>query len=139
MKLPRESVGRALEAFASVDLGDPRRERRLRRTATKLAQNPGVSFPEAMGSDADVQGGYRLINNAHVTLDALIESYAEQTAERARSVRRVLAIHDSTTCTFEHANPEEVGYLHTGKPGFTFHYTLVLDAEGKRRPLGVVN
>ncbi len=137
--LPPDSVQRTISAFTTVELGDWRREQRLRRTVSLLAQSPAVSFPDAMGSDADLQGGYRLVNNPHVTLGALIDAYSDETAARARSLKHVLAIHDSTKCKFEQADPREVGYLHTGKPGFTFHYTLVVDAEGKRRPLGVTN
>lgn len=35
-----------------------------------------------------------------------------------------------------HANPDIIGYLNTGKPGFYCHYTLVVDADSQR-PLGV--
>lgn len=137
MKLPPESVDRVRRAFNSIDLGDPRRKRRLDRTAGKLAENPTVSFPEVMGSDADLQGGYRLLNNPHVTLKALLDSYADETAARAAPLHRVLAIHDSTTCVFEQADPAQTGYTHTGKPGFAFHYTLIVEGSAKRRPLGV--
>jgi hypothetical protein len=51
----------------------------------------------------------------------------------------VLAIHDTTTCTFRHADPEEVGYLNTGKPGFPLHLTLLVDTGEWRRPLGLTH
>ena len=106
-------------------------------TVSKLARRPGVSFPEAMGSDAELQGGYRLVNNPNVTLEALMEAHAASTAERARSAGSVLAIHDTTSCGFAHADPAEIGYLNTGKAGFRFHYTLIADADGEKRPLGI--
>jgi hypothetical protein len=89
-----------------------------------------------MGTEAELEAAYRLVNNTHVTMDRVQAAHAEETARRARSVGEILAIHDTTPCHFAHADPTDVGYLNTGKPGFYAHYTLVVDAES-RRPLGV--
>ena len=137
MKLPNASVERVAANFQSVELGDPRREKRLVKTVAKLAARPSVSFPEAMGSSADEQGGYRLVNNPHVTLDALLEAQSGATAARARAAGPVIAIHDTTPCRFPNADPAEVGYLNTGKAGFNFHYSLVVDGKEMTRPLGI--
>jgi hypothetical protein len=40
-------------------LGDPRRTKRLERIACELARNPGLSFPEAIGSEGQLEGLYR--------------------------------------------------------------------------------
>ena len=37
--------------YRSAALGDTRRTKRLERIALGLARNPGLSFPEAMGSE----------------------------------------------------------------------------------------
>ncbi len=139
MELPPSSIERVVASLASVDLGDPRRNRRLGLTVANLARCPDATFPEAMGSDGAVQGGYRLVNNRYVTLDALIEAQARGTADLAKDAELVLAIHDTTTCKFEHVDPAELGYLNTGKAGFRFHYTLAVDLKRNRRPLGVVH
>ena len=98
-----------------------------------------MRIPQAMGSSAALEGAYRLFHNQRVTLDKLTEAYAKATAERAREVGRVLAIHDTTTCEFAHADAEDVGYLSTGRAGFMAHYCLVVAADDSRRPLGIVN
>lgn len=139
MQLPPESIDRAASAFAKLDLGDPRRAERLVQTVRRLAERPHVSIPQAMGSEAELEGAYRLLHNRHVTIDQLSEAHAKTTAERARSVGRVLAIHDTTTCEFAHAAPEDVGYLSTGKAGFMAHYSLVVAGDGTRRPLGIAH
>src|SRR5215207_7195934 len=36
MKLPKGSIGRVMEAFEGLSLGDPRREKRLRNMVSKL-------------------------------------------------------------------------------------------------------
>jgi hypothetical protein len=47
-------------------------------------------------------------------------------------------VHDTTTCEFAHADPEEVGYLPTGA-GFNLHISLAIDTGKWRRPLGVLS
>lgn len=137
MKLPKGSLARVAKAFEGIDLGDPRRQKRLGKTATKLAKRPSASLPEAMESEPELEGAYRLANNLAIDPQQLFGSLAAATAERAKMAGTVLVIHDTTTCTFEHADPDEVGYLSTGKAGFYAHYSLVIDGDAWRRPLGV--
>ncbi len=139
MKLSKSSVDRVLTAFSGLDLGDPRRTRRVLRTVENLALNPRASFPEAMGTEADIEGAYRLMSSPHVAMKALNEAHSEVTAKRALAAGRVLAIHDTTTCEFKHADAEKVGYLNTGKAGFLVHYTLVVNADDSRQPLGIAH
>ncbi len=40
MKLPNDLVARVVDQFASVELGDPRREARLRAVAARMARHP---------------------------------------------------------------------------------------------------
>jgi hypothetical protein len=139
MKLPADSVDRILSAFETVELGDPRRSERLTHTLRKLAGSPEATIPEAMGSDAELEGAYRLLRNPRVTLEKLTLAHAEATAKRARAAGAVLVIHDTTTCEFAHAAAAEVGYLSTGKAGFMAHYSLAVTADECRQPLGVAD
>src|SRR5688572_12305151 len=125
MKLPKSSVDRIVSVFDGVELGDPRRTERLKKTVRKLSRQPQAVLPEAMGSEAELEGAYRFMNSEHVSFDSLNEAHARATANRARAAGKVLAIHDTTTCAFSHADAAEVGYLNTGKAGFMAHYSLV--------------
>lgn len=136
MRLREDAVERVANVFADAELGDPRRVQRVMHTVRRLAAAPDVSFPRAMGNEADVEGAYRLLNSTHVSSRPLADAYGRSTAERARDVGTVLAIHDTTTCEFPHADPEHVGYLPTGA-GFLAHYTLIVGADASQRPLGV--
>jgi hypothetical protein len=137
MKLPNASVRRIVADLVPADLGgDPRRTRRLVRMVSKLAKKPTATLPDVMASEAELEGAYRFVNNPHVTMSALHEAHAAQTARRARKEQRVLALHDTTPCECPHADPAHVGFLTTGKPGFYAHYSLVVGADS-RRPLGV--
>lgn len=137
-KLKRESVRRITSEFEGAQLGDPRRSQRLLQMVAKLAEHPAWSLPDAMGSEAELEGAYRFVNNPEVTLEALLAPHAAKTAERARQAGMVLAIHDTTPCACPHADAEEVGYLNTGKAGFYVHYALIVGVNS-RLPLGVAH
>lgn len=139
MKLPNDSVDRIVSSFATVELGDPRRAERLESMLRRLAETPRATTPDAMVTEAELEGAYRFLRSPHVTLEALTLAHSEAAAVRARKVQSVLAIHDSTTCEFAHASASEVGYLPTGKAGFIAHYTLIVANDGSLRPLGVAN
>lgn len=139
MKLSADAVARVSSQMSRAQLGDPRRSRRLARVAAKLAAAPTSSIPHALEGDAEVQAAYRLVNNHRVTFEAVLTPHIEATVEDAREVREILLVHDTTDCSFPTLDPEEIGYLQTGKAGFRLHFTLALDWERWRRPLGVIH
>jgi hypothetical protein len=138
-RLETEAVVRMLDDLGRSDLGDPRRVARAQRVVERLAANPGASLPDALVTDSELEGAYRLFSNERVTFNHLIDAHAQGTADRAREAGLVLAIHDTTTCVFRHADPKDVGYLNTGKPGFLLHLTLLVDTREWRRPLGLTH
>lgn len=136
MELSSSSVRRIVEDLNRADLGgDPRRTARLEKVVARLASNPSATLPDMVESEAELQGMYRLVNNSRVTMSALHAAHAAATAVRAGQEQRVLAIHDTTPIACRHANPANVGFLNTGKPGFYAHYTLLV-SEASRLPLG---
>jgi hypothetical protein len=139
MKITRGSAEQLLAELVGATLGDPRRNARAARIVEKLTDDPSRSLPAALGKDADVQGCYRFVNNPEVCFDALHAGHAAATGQRARAAGEVLVLHDTTHCSFEHLDPEELGYLPTGKAGFHLHLGLVLDGSTWKRPLGVIH
>jgi hypothetical protein len=138
-RLEAEAIDRILADFARAELGDPRRMARVQDVAERLSALPGGSLPDAMGTDAALEGAYRLFSNEHVTFEHLIDAHAKGTLERACASELVLALHDTTTCQFPHADPDQIGYLNTGKPGFLLHIALVVDTRIWKRPLGLAH
>lgn len=138
-RLESDAISRIVDDLSRSDLGDPRRVARAQGVVARLAAKPDSSLPDAMVTDAELEGAYRLFSNAAVTFEKLFDAHALGAVERARGAELVLAIHDTTTCTFRHADPREVGYLNTGKPGFPLHLTLLVDAREWRRPLGLTH
>lgn len=138
-RLDEDAVARMMDALGRADLGDPRRVVRAQQVTARLAATPDASLPDAMVTDAELEGAYRLFSNDRVTFERLFDAHALNTAERARAAGQVLAIHDTTTCKFRHADPREVGYLNTGNPGFLLHLTMLIDTKEWRRPLGLTH
>lgn len=138
-RLESDAIARVVGDIARADLGDPRRVARAQAVIARMAGSPDASLPDALVTEAELEGAYRLFNNEHVTFETLFDAHALATVERAHGAGLVLAIHDTTPCTFRHADPEEVGYLNTGKPGFPLHLTLLVDTREWRRPLGLTH
>lgn len=138
-RVEADAIARMRRDLGQADLGDPRRVVRAQQIIERLAGAPSASLPKALVTTAELEGAYRFFNNEHVTFDELLASHARGTAERARGAKVVLAIHDTTTCSFSHADPREVGYLSTGKAGFLLHLALLVDTRDWRRPLGIAH
>lgn len=134
-----ELVARVVREFTGLDLGDPRRSERVLKMVEAMAKRPQDSLPASLGTEAELEGAYRLLNNEQVEYDDLLAEHRDRTIERAEQAGDVLVLHDTTTCTFEHGDPSEIGYLPTGKAGFFVHTSLVVDARRQRRPLGVLH
>ncbi len=86
----------AEQQFGQVDVGDARLERRTVEMAARMAQQPGASLPQQMGDRADLVAGYRLLDNAKVSHEALIESPCRATLARAANEPVVLLTQDIT-------------------------------------------
>lgn len=139
MKLPKDARGRLLEEFAEAELGDSRRTKRLGQMVAALSRSPQASLPTALGSEDELEGAYRFLSNEAFDFDDLLHEHQERTGSRSAAVRRVLVLHDTTTCSFSHLLPTELGYLQTGKAGFFLHVSMVVDADNHRRPLGIIH
>jgi hypothetical protein len=138
-RLNQDSISRLVREVATAQLGDPRRAKRAAQMMARMGALPNESLPNVFGTEAELEGAYRFFNNDSVCFGDLLEPHAESAARRAAGAGVVLAVHDTTTAQFGHADAELVGYLPTGKPGFLLHLTLLVDTRDWRRPLGIVH
>jgi len=123
--------------YRGAVLGDQRRSERLERIGRDLARNPGLSFPEAMRTEGQLEGLYRFLNNDEVTFEAVHAPHAEQTRLRCQGHERVLVLHDTTVLTFN-GEREGLGRIHDAGAtrGFRLHASLAVTPT--RTPLGVL-
>ncbi len=128
----------AAQELKSVDLGDPRRGRRLIQIVEALAAQPGASVPQACGTPAKTKATYRFWDDAHVTPDAIQASHFERTAERAQRKGLVLAVQDTTELDYaDHPHTQGLGPLENGwQNGFKVHSSLAVSPDGV--PLGLL-
>jgi hypothetical protein len=127
------------EEFEGVDLGDPRRSRRAKGVAGRLAAQPGASLPAAMVDRAMLEGLYRHLPSEGVQFEALLGSHVRKSVARVAEAPEAYAIHDSTECSFGGASRRPgLGTINAKDQGFLAHVTLAVAADGTRLPLGVL-
>lgn len=116
---------------------DARLDARLASIVAAMAKDPAGSLPSVCTS-AELEGAYRFFSNYRVTPDAILAPHYRRTAARAAAEPRVLVVHDSTDFSFR-ADGQRKGLGRRISSGQTFfgHLSLVLAADGSRRPLGV--
>lgn len=126
------------EVFRRADLGDPRLVRRAVGLAESLAQSPDRSLPKIWSTSAELEAAYRFLRNRRTQFESLMEAVQQATREQALQKRRVLVLHDTTDIAAQGAEPEEVGYLQTGKAGFYVHHALCVGCDDVTSPLGIL-
>jgi hypothetical protein len=125
--------------FASAELGDARRSARLVRVVQAIAEEPGIGFPRALGSTAELEAFYRFLNNDAFDASAVFEPHRLATLTRAADAQEdVIFIHDTTTVEYRGEGTREgLGYTTAlGRQGFMAHVSLCLGARSGL-PLGV--
>lgn len=131
----------AVGEFDTLIVPDKRLAARVQRFVQCAWRDPSASLPDMLQDAAQLEGGYRLLSNDRVTMQALHAPHQARTAERARLARDVVVVHDTTEVETAYADPSDVGYLHTGRTGYRAHVSLALCVEPNRasRPLGVLS
>jgi hypothetical protein len=129
----------AASDFVGVRLPDLRLAKRLVKVVASLEEQPDASFPKVFESDSDLEAFYRFVGNDRVDWNAVFDGHVESTVSRAKSRKRVLALHDSSLFQFGGVEVRE-GCFRTAKDksGFLGHTCLAVSADGLRQPLGLL-
>lgn len=125
--------------FEGAKLGDIRLNRRLKKVVESVEKQPGIAFPKALVTGADMEGFYRFLSNPKVTLEALLQPHREATAARVVGFDEVLVLHDTSVFPFTGEKKRKgLGRLRKSGHGFLGHFSLVVAADEQREVLGVV-
>lgn len=124
----------ASRLFGHCQLGNVQRTRRLVKTAATLAGNGGGTVARACKSAAaELEGGYRLMRNAHIKVETMMHAGFEATAASVMTRSRLLAIDDSTTLSYAHGIVSMLGdtggKVASRKRGLWVHSAVLVDAE----------
>ncbi|NRA33820.1 MAG: IS4 family transposase [Polyangiaceae bacterium] len=129
-------AGDVATEFDGSELGDPRRERRLGKIASKLGDDPGASFPDVFSTGAELEGFYRFLRNDSFDWTDVLKPHVEATCARAEELGECLAIHDTTNFIFK-GERDGLGPTSSKAQGFIGHLSLLVGMDDARTPLGV--
>lgn len=122
--------------FGQCDLGDVRRNRRLKTVASHMLASPELTLPQQNVQWSDLKAAYRLFDNDHVTFDAVADEHWQQT--RKTKPGRYLFISDTTDVNFtSHRATTGLGQLGNGVGrGMQLHNCLVYSCNDEL-PVGI--
>jgi hypothetical protein len=124
----------AEEEFKTLDLGDPRREKRVRQMAGDFFANMGRTIPQASAGWAGAKAAYRCLDNEAVTPVAILAAHRAASLARAETEAVVLVVQDTTTVNLS-TQPQTRGLgpisNNPGKTlGYFLHASLALGESG---------
>lgn len=122
----------AMTQFATADLHDKRRTKRLVLLATQIAADPSGSFPQQTESWNDLRAAYTLFDCEDVTFQAIASHHWELTKKTAGE--RLLIIADTTEIDYGPCR-QVTGLSPVGSgigQGFHLHSGLMVSAEDDR-------
>jgi hypothetical protein len=131
----------AQQELSRARLGDARLHARLLSLARDFYAQPRAQIPQACGSRAKTKAAYRFFDHPHTSMDAILQSHYQASAERARGERVVLAVQDTTSLNYD-AQPaiENLGPIGTRADcwfGLMVHDTMAFSPAGL--PLGLID
>ena len=126
------------DEFKTIELGDPRLNRRAVLLAERLGQKPSASIPNACQSWAETAAAYRFLSNEQVSWDKVLSPHWQASQARMAQHKVVLCIQDSTELDYNGQAITGLGPLsYEAQRGLYLHPTYVVTPE--REPLGVMN
>ncbi len=134
----------AREEFGQSDLGDARLDDRLQKLVEKLAADPGMSIPKAMGDWSQAKAAYRFFANDDVTREKILDPHYRATSKRLTEMESVLVVQDSCFLNYTH-HPATEGLGNIGSKGqknqlrgVIIHSALAVEP-GTHRVLGLLD
>jgi hypothetical protein len=124
--------------YDAVELGDPRRGRRLRRIVEAAKERPGIGFPQMFDSDSQTEGFYRFVNNDAVDSAGVLAGHIANSLGRAEQEGICLVVHDTTEISYSgEVSRAGLGRVGGSNAGYLAHASLLVSADGDRVPLGI--
>ncbi|EMN74211.1 hypothetical protein LEP1GSC102_4431, partial [Leptospira interrogans str. UI 09600] len=84
------------EEYVSLNLGDKRLDKRLKKIVSMMTKRGGMSLPDIFGNWSETKGAYRFFSNPKVCYDKIISPHSQATKNRTQKQERVLVLSDTT-------------------------------------------
>ncbi|ANB71758.1 transposase (plasmid) [Paraburkholderia phytofirmans OLGA172] len=138
MKIRNDAGAWVDEEFETLDLGDPRRDRRAKELIKRFASRPTASIPGACEGWAETMAAYRFLGNERIDWRDMMQPHWDRTTARMGALPVVLCIADTTELNFNGQDIEGAGPLsYEAQVGMYLHATYAVTPD--REPLGVMN
>lgn len=126
--------------FGGAELGDARLTSRLVRMGAAALARPTASLPAMMGSDAELEATYRLLNHPRLEPEQVLAPHVRRTVERCGARPLVVIAHDTTDLMFGgEVERENLGRVRNKKAGFEAHVSIAVEpGREARHMLGVL-
>ena len=99
-------MGWAEQEFETIDLGDPRLNRRAVLLAERLGQKPGASIPGACENWAETAAAYRFLRNEQVNCEEVMTAHAQFRGQKARA-----PVRGATRCALQRGRDHPLDLL----------------------------
>jgi len=130
-------MGWAAQEFETIDLGDPRLNRRAVLLAERLGQKPGASILGACGNWAETAAAYRFLRNEQVSCEEVLAAHRQATMARIREHAVVLFLQDTTELDYNGQAVTGLGPLSYEAPVMPGSSTMGVQWEGYARVASV--
>ena len=100
MKIRDDAGAWVDEEFETLDLGDPRRDRRAKELLKRFASRPTASIPGACEGWSETIAAYRFLGNEHIDWRDMMQPHWDRTTARMGQLPVVLCIADTTELNF---------------------------------------
>jgi len=122
--------------LSTLNLGDTRRNERIRFMVEQMAIRPGVSVPEVFETHAEITAAYRALGSEATDPEAIRSAQRDACLGRMAGESVILAIQDTTSFNFTaHPATEGIGLIGDRSKGFLAHHVLAVSESGI--PLGL--
>jgi hypothetical protein len=126
--------------FGTVQLGDPRRQRRSVAIAHALATNTGASLPKQLHDAGALEATYRFLQSGHVSYEELIRPHLQATQHDCREQKEVLLIQDTTEVDYQqHPKTTGLGPIGNGTHHGFLLQTVLAVVPDTREVLGIAH
>lgn len=131
----------AQQELGRAKLGDARLQARLIGLARDFYAKPRAQIPQACGTRAKTKAAYRFFDHEHTSMDVILQSHYQASAQRASREAVVLAVQDTTSLNYD-AQPaiENLGPIGSRADawfGLLVHDTMAFSVAGL--PLGLID
>lgn len=131
--------GKPSEDYATIEMGDKRLDKRLRKTVESMTENSQASILSSSGTRHEAKAFYALLTNEKFSTEELQKKGTKSTIERIMEsgVQEVLLPEDFTDINLDgHEKTKGLGYSSNHTRGIKTHNCLALTPEGTN--LGVI-